>query len=66
MAEPIRLACEVCGATATVLTNKIQLSDGKQVETPKANVKPDGIYFTINCPKCGEREQCMARPNDKA
>jgi hypothetical protein len=37
---------------------------GKRIEWPKATVKPDGIYFTIRCPNCGEREQCVARQGD--
>ena len=36
---------------------------GKKLEWPKATVKPDGIYFAISCPQCGEREQCLARPD---
>jgi hypothetical protein len=39
-------------------------TDGKRIEWPKAVVKPDGMYFTIACPACGEREQCMVRPGD--
>jgi hypothetical protein len=37
---------------------------GKRIEWPKAAVKSDGIYFTIHCPLCGTREQCVAKPND--
>jgi hypothetical protein len=37
---------------------------GKRIEWQKATVKPDGIYFAILCPNCGEREQCVARHAD--
>jgi hypothetical protein len=40
-------------------------ADGKRIEWPKAAVKSDGIYFTIACPSCGEREQCVSRPSDE-
>jgi hypothetical protein len=39
-------------------------SQGERIEWPKATVRNDGIYFAINCPQCGQREQRMARPND--
>jgi hypothetical protein len=35
---------------------------GQRVEWPAATVKADGVYFRIRCPECGEREQCLARP----
>ena len=39
---------------------------GMPIQWPKATVKDDGIYFAINCPNCGEREQLMATPNTNA
>ena len=64
MDKAIQVACEVCGQQSEVMKNRHVDASGKQLEWPKATVKPDGIYFAISCPKCGEREQCMARPND--
>jgi ribosomal protein S27E len=61
MGQPIEVACEICGQQSKVSMNSHVDAFGNQIEWPKANVKPKGIYFTIHCIKCGEREQCMAR-----
>jgi hypothetical protein len=37
---------------------------GKRIEWPKAAVRSDGLYFAVNCPECGEREQRMAKHGD--
>lgn len=64
MDQAIQVACEVCGQQSEIVKNRHVDATGKRVEWPKATVKPDGIYFAIACPNCGEREQCMARPTD--
>jgi hypothetical protein len=64
MSQPIKIACELCGTTAEVMMDGHVNQQGERIEWPKATVKSDGIYFAINCPQCGQREQCMARPND--
>ena len=64
MADPISVRCEVCGKTAEIAANSHVDAEGKRLEWPKAVVKHDGLYFTIRCPHCGEREQCMVRKAD--
>jgi len=65
MAEPIRLKCDACGSMATIIPATLHIdAKGRRIETPRASVKADGIYFAINCPQCGEREQCLARSHD--
>ena len=60
-----QVPCEVCGELANVAQNENIDPLGKPIRWPKAAVKPDGIYFTINCPKCGERSQLISkRPTD--
>jgi len=34
---------------------------GQRVQWPKVSVKPNGIYFAITCPKCGERSQLVSK-----
>ena len=63
MDGPIEVPCEVCGEQAKMLKYLHVDAAGKKLEWPKATVKPDGIYFAISCPQCGEREQCLARPD---
>jgi ribosomal protein S27E len=64
MNPPLKVPCEICGADAPVQMLTHTGSDGGRVEWPKAVVRPDGIYFAIDCPTCGEREQCVAKPSD--
>lgn len=64
MDEPLQVVCEVCGDKSDVVKNVHVDAAGKRLEWPRASAKPDGIYFTISCPNCGEREQCLARPGD--
>jgi hypothetical protein len=62
----IEVVCENCGQSARMLKNSHVDASGKLLEWPRASVKPDGIYFAIVCPTCGEREQCLARPGDES
>lgn len=64
MGVPTQVTCEICGEKAEILQNAHVDPSGKRIEWPKAVVKPDGLYFAVNCPGCGEREQCMAKPGD--
>jgi endogenous inhibitor of DNA gyrase (YacG/DUF329 family) len=64
MDQPIEVACEVCGQPSPLVKNSYVDATGRRVEWPKATVKSDGIYFTIHCPNCGERDQRMVRPDD--
>jgi hypothetical protein len=64
MGQPIRVACELCGSEATVEMHSHVDAAGKRLEWPKATTKPGGIYFSINCPQCGVRDQLMAEPSD--
>jgi hypothetical protein len=64
MNKPVSVACEVCGSPANMVMLAHMGAEGNRVEWPKAAVKADGIYFTIACPNCGEREQCVARHGD--
>jgi ribosomal protein S27E len=60
MGGSAQLKCEVCGQLAEIVNNVHVDAAGKRVEWPKVTVQPDGIYFTINCPACGERQQRAA------
>ena len=60
MNQPLNVTCEVCGSLADMVMFAHVDPQGKRIEWPKAAVKPGGIYFAIACPKCGEREQCLA------
>ena len=66
MNQSIQVVCDVCGQSARILKNTHVDATGNRVEWPRASVKADGIYFAINCPECGEREQCLARPIDES
>ncbi len=60
MDSPAHIPCEICQQSSPVAQNSHTDPRGKTIEWPKAAVKPDGIYFTINCPTCGERQQRVA------
>ena len=66
MEPSIQVTCDVWGQGARVLKNSHVDASGKRLEWPRANVRPDGIYFAIDCPNCGEREQCLARSSDES
>jgi ribosomal protein S27E len=60
-----QVTCEVCGELANVAQNENIGPLGQRIRWPKVAVKSDGNYFTINCPKCGERSQLVTkRPGD--
>jgi ribosomal protein S27E len=64
MSTAIRVTCEVCGEKADIQKNVHVDATGKRVEWPKAAVRPDGLYFALSCPECGDREQRMAQQAD--
>jgi len=64
MGQPLKLPCEQCGSEATVDMKSHTDAAGKRIEWPNATVKADGIYFSVNCPNCGTREQLMAERSD--
>ena len=64
MDSSAQIPCEVCGQLCAVAQNVHIDPSGKRLEWPKASVKPDGIYFTIDCPTCGERQQRIAKRPD--
>ena len=61
MDTPAQVSCEVCGDLVEVVQNEHTDPLGKLIQWPKASVKPDGIYFAINCSKCGERYQLITK-----
>jgi Fe2+ or Zn2+ uptake regulation protein len=61
MGAPAQLTCEKCGQLADIAQNVHVDAAGKRVEWPKVTVKPDGVYFTLVCPACGERQQLTAK-----
>ena len=65
MTQPIYVSCEKCGSEAAIVPDAHTDADGKRIEWPKANIKPDGMYFTIACKTCGQREQCIVRSANK-
>jgi predicted nucleic acid-binding Zn ribbon protein len=61
MDSAAQLLCDECGELADVIQNEQIDPLGKVIRWPKAA----GIYLAINCPKCGERYQRVAkRPNN--
>jgi Fe-S-cluster-containing hydrogenase component 2 len=60
MSDRIIVACDACGSNAAVVMTAHETENGNRIEWPKAVTKSDGIYFAIDCPKCGQREQRMA------
>jgi hypothetical protein len=45
-----------------VVLNIHIFSNGAPISWPKAAVNSDGVYFTIICPNCGERQQRRPDP----
>jgi ribosomal protein S27E len=65
MTSSTHIPCEVCGQASPIAQNTHVDPLGKTIQWPKAAVKPEGVYFTIDCPKCGERQQLVqARPTE--
>jgi hypothetical protein len=64
MNPPLKIMCERCSSEAVAVMHQYVDPTGERIEWPKAEVKSDGIYFSIDCPQCGIREQCMAKPSD--
>jgi ribosomal protein S27E len=64
MGGPTLVTCEICGEKAEVVQNSHVDPAGTRIEWPKAAVRSDGLSFAVNCPECGEREQCMAKASD--
>ena len=64
MSGSTRVTCEICGGKAEIMQNTHVDPSGKRIEWPKAAVRSDGLYFAVNCPECGEREQRMAKHGD--
>ena len=62
MLKPLNISCKACGSEATAVMSQYIDAVGMLIQWPKSFVKDDGIYFAINCPNCGEREQLMAAP----
>jgi hypothetical protein len=65
MGQPLVVACELCSSQANVEMCAHTDASGQRIEWPKATVNPDGLYFTIDCPNCGKRDQLMASPSDR-
>jgi endogenous inhibitor of DNA gyrase (YacG/DUF329 family) len=64
MSQPLTVVCNDCGSTVTVEMMSYTDAAGQRIEWPKAIVKSDGIYFSVNCPQCGQRDQLMADRSD--
>lgn len=64
MGAATQVTCEICGEKAAIMQNVHVDPIGRRIEWPKAAVKSGGLYFAVDCPECGEREQCMAKPGD--
>jgi ribosomal protein S27E len=56
-----QVLCEVCGELAQVAQNENIDPGGRRIQWPKVAVRSDGNYFTIVCPKCGERSQLVTK-----
>jgi transcription elongation factor Elf1 len=65
MPQPIYVSCEKCGSEAAVVSDAHIDAEGKRIEWPKATVNADGMYFTIACKTCGQREQCIVRSDSE-
>jgi hypothetical protein len=66
MGGEIAINCVRCGSAADLLKNAYVDATGRRVEWPKVTVRPGRLYFSIHCPNCGEREQCVAEATDTA
>jgi hypothetical protein len=62
MELPEDVLCEKCGMSAKVVgteANKAEVAG----EMTEDDVRwRDGFFFTIECPQCGTRMQCLAPP----
>jgi ribosomal protein S27E len=61
MNSPTQVSCDICGQLADVSQNEHIDPSGNLIRWPKAATKPDGIYFAVECPKCGERYQLVSK-----
>ncbi len=62
MAAPVQLICNICGNLADTEMQAYVGADGTRIEWPKAETKDGQLCFTIACPNCGVRRQCIAPP----
>jgi hypothetical protein len=65
MAAPVQLICSVCGNLADTEMQAYVGADGKRIEWPKVETKDRQLCFTIDCPNCGARRQCITAPDAK-
>ena len=62
MEMPATVLCEKCGARSDVVAANIDqpAMAGKMAAGDKR--WDEGFFFTIDCPNCGARMQCLAPP----
>jgi hypothetical protein len=58
------LECSICGVLANVANNGAGEDVDDRVEWPNASVRADGLFFTVNCPNYGIREQRISFRNN--
>jgi hypothetical protein len=62
MDMPAQVLCEKCGAAAEVINEEL---DRRALagDMPASDSRwQQGFFFSINCPNCGTRMQCLAPP----
>jgi hypothetical protein len=60
-----KLLCELCGSEAIVVTVTAYDLRYRPTVQPKTRRTSDGLLVSIECPNCGQREQCIATPEDE-
>jgi hypothetical protein len=60
MTMSTQLVCDTCGQLAAMEMQAYVGPYGKRIEWPMAEAKDGQLCFTIACPNCGARQQCIA------
>jgi hypothetical protein len=57
---PETVLCEKCGGSAGVVTDEVdkEAMGGEMAASDRR--WEDGFFYTIDCPNCGTRMQCLA------
>jgi hypothetical protein len=60
MQTPEVIVCEYCGSDAPVVKVRATDRSGQWSYWPKSSIREKLFYVFLQCPKCGELEQCFA------
>jgi hypothetical protein len=62
MEMPKEVLCEKCGASAQVVSAKVDEAAMAGHMTAQDRRWDEGFFYSIACPTCGTRMQCLAPP----